>query len=257
MDIFSAVILGIVEGITEFLPVSSTGHLILASKLLNIAQTDFVKSFEIAIQLGAILSVVVLYWRKLILNFDILKRVSVAFLPTAIVGFVLYKVFKQFLLGNGQIVLWSLFLGGVFIILFEIYHREKPKATGDISKISYRNCFLIGLFQSVSIIPGISRAAATIIGGLLLGLKRYTIVEFSFLLAIPTMLAATAFDLMNSAGSFSSTQIDMLVVGFAVSFIVALATVKLFLNFVKKHSFIPFGIYRILVALLFWAIILI
>jgi undecaprenyl-diphosphatase len=255
MDFFTAIILGIVEGLTEFLPISSTGHLILASKLLQLMQTDFVKSFEIAIQLGAIISVVVLYWKKFF-DLEILKKLFVAFLPTAAIGFILYKTFKQSLLGNEQIVLWSLLLGGVFIILFEFLYRKKGKTLNTISEISYKKCFLIGIFQSFSIIPGVSRAAATIIGGLSVKLKRETIVQFSFLLAVPTLLAATGFDLINSATTFSLDQIDLLAMGFVASFFVALAAVKLFLNFARKNNFIVFGIYRIIIALVFWFILL-
>jgi len=255
MDFFTAIILGIVEGLTEFLPISSTGHLILASKFLQIAQTDFVKSFEIAIQLGAVLSVVVLYWKKFF-DLKILKKIFVAFLPTATIGFILYRTFKQSLLGNEQIVLWSLLLGGIFIILFEFFYRKKGKTIDNISTIPYKKCFLIGLFQAFSIIPGVSRAAATIIGGLSVKLNRETIVQFSFLLAVPTMLAATGFDLINSATTFSLDQIDLLAIGFIASFFVALATVKTFLNFARKNNFIAFGVYRIAVALLFWFLVL-
>lgn len=252
MDLISALILGIVEGITEFLPISSTGHLILTAHLLKIAQTDFLKSFEIAIQLGAILSVVVLYWRSLIADIKALKRVLAAFIPTAIIGFLLYKVIKNYLLGNERIVLISLFLGGIFLILFELLYREKETASSSIADISYGQAVAIGLFQSISVIPGVSRAAATICGGLLLGLKRKTIVEFSFLLAVPTMLAATGFDLIKSAGSFSSAQFGLLAVGFIVSFITAIFGIKFLLNFIKGHNFVSFGIYRIAAALLFW-----
>lgn len=252
MDLLSALILGIVEGITEFLPISSTGHLILTAHLLKIAQTDFLKSFEITIQLGAILSVVVLYWRSLIVDIKALKRVLAAFVPTAIIGLLLYKVIKGSLLGNERLVLVSLFLGGIFLILFELLYREKETAASSIADISYRQAVAIGLFQSISVIPGVSRAAATICGGLLLGLKRKTIVEFSFLLAVPTMLAATGFDLMKSAGSFSSAQFGALAVGFAVSFITAIIGIKFLISFIKRHNFMSFGIYRIAVALLFW-----
>jgi len=252
MNLLHAVIFGIVEGITEFLPISSTGHLILTARLLGILQSDFLKSFEIAIQLGAILSVVVLYWRSLIVDIKVLKRVLAAFIPTAVIGFLLYKAIKNLLLGNEQIVLVSLFVGGIFLILFELIYREKEIAASSIADISYGQAALIGLFQSISVIPGVSRAAATICGGLLLGLKRKTIVEFSFLLAVPTMLAATGFDLIKSAGDFSSAQFGFLAIGFAVSFITAIAGIKFLLNFIKGHNFTTFGVYRIILALAFW-----
>lgn len=251
MSPFHAFILGIVEGISEFLPISSTGHLILASRVLGINQTEFVKTFEIAIQLGAILSVVVLYRKRFLLNIEALKRVCVAFLPTAVIGLVLYKIVKKFLLGNSDVVVWSLFLGGLFLIIFELLHREKKDSVNAIESISYKQAALIGVFQAIAVIPGVSRSAATIIGGLILGLRRDTIVEFSFLLAVPTMLAATVLDLYKSANVFTGSQFTVLGIGFVTSFVVAIFAIKFLINYIKKHSFIPFGIYRILVALLF------
>ncbi len=252
MNTFHALILGIVEGVSEFLPISSTGHLILTSRLMGISQTEFVKTFEIAIQLGAILSVVVLYWKKFLMNLEVLKKVCAAFLPTAIIGFAFYKSIKQYLLGNSHIVIWALFLGGVFLIIFELFHHEKETAVKEITSISYKQAMLIGAFQSIAIIPGVSRSAAAIIGGLILGLRRDVIVEFSFLLAVPTMLAATLLDLYKNANAFTQDQFAFLGVGFATSFIVAILAIKFLLSFIKKHSFISFGVYRILIALLFW-----
>ncbi len=252
MNFLHAIILGLVEGITEFLPISSTGHLILTSRILNIPQTNFIKSFEIAIQLGAILSVVVLYWRRLLVDFSMIKRLLAAFIPTAIIGVIFYKVIKKFLLGDSHVVLWSLFLGGIFLIVFELMHREKEDAVEDISSISYRQAFVIGCFQSIAVIPGVSRAAATIVGGLILGLKRKTIVEFSFLLAVPTMLAATVLDLYKNASAFSGRETGLLIVGFLVSFVVAILAVKAFLKFIQKHNFIVFGVYRVILAVFFW-----
>jgi undecaprenyl-diphosphatase len=251
MHSFHAVILGIVEGVSEFLPISSTGHLILSARILNIPQTDFVKSFEIIIQLGAILSVIVLYFKTLVKDLRIIKRLCAAFVPTGIIGYLLYKLVKKFLIGNVSVVFWSLLLGGVFIILFELIHREKSDATDDMSCITYPQAILIGLFQVLAIIPGVSRSAATIIGGLICGLKRKTIVEFSFLLAIPTMLAATILDLSKNAASFSSQEFVVLAIGFITSFVVALLAIKFLLAFIQKHSFIAFGVYRVLIALLF------
>ncbi len=255
MNFFDALIFGIVEGVTEFLPISSTGHLMLSAKVMGFSQTNFLKSFEIAIQLGAILSVLVLYWKKFLVDFEVLKRVLAAFLPTALLGFFLYKVVKKVLLNSPQVVLWSLFLGGIFLIIFEWLHREKESTVEDLAKISYRKAFLIGIFQSLAMIPGVSRAAATIVGGLLLGLKRRTIVEFSFLLAVPTMLAATALDLLKSVHEFSWGQMEFLLVGFVSSFAVALLSIKFLLHFIKNHTFVWFGVYRIAVALLFWFVI--
>jgi undecaprenyl-diphosphatase len=254
MQIIHAVILGIVEGISEFLPISSTGHLILTSKLLSLKETEFLKTFEISIQLGAILSVVVLYWRKLLVEHEVIKKVLFAFLPTAIIGLIFYKIIKTYLLGNSLVVVWALFLGGLFLIIFElIYKKKKNKTTIDkLEDISYKQSFLIGLSQSVAMIPGVSRSAATILGGLALGLSRTTIIEFSFLLAVPTMAAATGLDLLKTASSFSLNDVYLLTVGFVISFIVALFSIKFLLNFVKKYSFIGFGVYRIVIAIVFW-----
>ena len=249
MKFFDALILGIVEGITEFLPISSTGHLILASTLLRLSETEFLKSFEIAIQLGAILSVVVLYARSLIRDRVTIQKLFVAFLPTAVIGLLFYKLVKHYLLGNEWVVVAALFIGGIILILFEWNRRGEDSGS---THITYPQAFLIGVFQSISIIPGVSRAAATIIGGLSLGIERKTIVEFSFLLAIPTMAAATALDLLKSASSFSSADFEILAVGFVVSFVVALVIIKWLLYYIKNHTFLSFGVYRIAVAFLFW-----
>ena len=255
MNTLHAFILGLVEGVSEFLPISSTGHLILTSRILGIPQTEFVKTFEIAIQLGAIISVIVLYGKKFLMNFQVLKRIGAAFLPTAVIGFAFYKIIKKFLLGNSSIVTWSLFLGGIFLIIFELLHREKKDAVNAIQSISYKQAFSIGIFQTIAVIPGVSRSAATIIGGLILGLRRDVIVEFSFLLAVPTMLAATLLDLYKNANTFTSDQFSLLGIGFVTSFIAALLAIKFLMSFIKKHTFISFGIYRILVALLFWFVV--
>jgi undecaprenyl-diphosphatase len=254
MDIISVIILAIIEGATEFLPVSSTGHLVLATSILNIPQTDFVKSLELSLQFGSILSVVISYWR-LLLDWNILKRLAVAFVPTGIVGLVLYRVFKEVLLGNQQIVLGALLLGGVFIVLFELLYRERS-TIDDLSRMPYKHCLIIGLCQIISIIPGVSRSAPTIIGGLALGMKRKTIVLFSFLLAVPTLIAASGFDLLNSAGAFSSSQVSILLIGFVTSFFVALAAIRLFLGYVAKNNFIPFGFYRIILVVTFYLFVI-
>ncbi len=250
MTLLQSLILGVVEGITEFLPISSTGHLILASRLLGLPQTDFQKSFEIAIQLGAIGSVIVLYWRQF-LEPAVLGRVIAAFIPTGLIGFALYHVVKTYLFGSDAVVLWALGLGGVALIVFELLHKESDDAVADVDSISYPKAMLIGLFQSLSIVPGVSRAGATIVGGLILGLSRSTIVEFSFLLAVPTMLAATGYDLLKNASTFQPQQFGVLAVGFISSFFVAMLSIKFLLAFVRTRTFIPFGIYRIAVALAF------
>jgi undecaprenyl-diphosphatase len=250
MDLLHALVLGILEGLTEFLPVSSTGHLILASHLMRLPETEFLKTFEIAIQSGAILAVVALYWRKL-LDAEIVKRLVVAFLPTAAIGLASYKAVKS-LLGAESVVLWSLLVGGVALVAFECWHREKEGAHEELRTLPYKTALFVGLFQSLAMVPGVSRSGATIVGGLLLGLKRTTVAEFSFLLAVPTMAAATGLDLLKNLHSFTSDQFGVLATGFVAAFAVALASVRFLLRYVKGHTFVPFGIYRIALALTFF-----
>lgn len=255
MSLVHVFILSIIKGITEFLPISSTGHLILASRLLGISATDFTKTFEIAIQLGAIMAVVVLYYKKLAQNMILCKKLLVAFIPTAIVGFFFYPFIKSYLLGSSQVVVWSLFLGGVVIILFEKYHKQSLALRAkpfNPRHLTIKHYFLIGVFQSISVVPGISRAAATIIGGLLTGLKRETAIEFSFLLAVPTMFAATSLDIYKSRQFLTSGSSPALLIGTSLSFVFAMIAVKFLISYVKKHSFTAFGIYRIILALAFW-----
>ncbi|PIR08586.1 undecaprenyl-diphosphatase [Candidatus Gottesmanbacteria bacterium CG11_big_fil_rev_8_21_14_0_20_37_11] len=256
MNLIQSIIISVVEGLTEFLPISSTGHLILTADLMQIFQSDFVKSFEIFIQLGAIMAIIFLYWKRLVIDINIWKKIIVAFIPTAIVGFSLYKLIKYYLLDNTQVVLISLFLGGIALIILESKYNKKNADVKTVKELTYKKAFIIGMFQSVSIIPGISRSAATIFGGLLLGLERELAVEFSFFLAIPTMVAATGLDMVKSKFSYSEYQYLLLVLGFTVAFVTALLAVKYFLNFIKKHSFIPFGVYRIILALVFWFVVL-
>ena len=246
---FSALVLGVVEGFTEFLPISSTAHLILASSLLGIPQTNFTKTFEIAIQSGAILAVVFLYWRSF-LNIEYLKKIIVAFIPTGIIGLILYSFVKTYLLGNVGVVLWSLALGGVVLIFFE-YALNENSGSADLSEVSYQKALALGIFQSIAIIPGVSRSAATIVGGMLLGISRATIVEFSFLLAVPTMIAATGFDLLKNIGEFSLSEFDVLAIGFVVSFLTAFVGIRFLLGYIRKHNFVGFGIYRILLVVFF------
>ena len=256
MDFLQSIILGIVEGFTEFLPISSTAHLVIVSDLLKIAQTAFVKSFEIGIQFGAILAVIILYWKKFLIDREVMKRILVAFLPTAILGFGLYKIFKTILLDNMTVIAGAVLVGGVIIILFEKFKKEPADAIDDIQKMSYKTSFIIGIVQSIAIIPGVSRAAATILGGLSLGLKRKTIVEFSFLLAAPTMLVATGYDLLKTGANFSGDEFTLLATGFVVSFLVAIVAIKFLLRYIQKNNFIIFGIYRIALGLVLFAFFL-
>ena len=265
MDIFQSLVLGVVERATEFLPISSTGHLILVSSLLGVVQSDFAKSFEIAIQLGAILAVVVLYWRT-IFDFELIKKLVVAFVPTGIIGLALYQVVKTYLLGNEVVVLLALLIGGIVLIVFERLHTasavqhilprsnaiERAASMPAPRSLTYRQAFLVGLAQAVAIIPGVSRSGATIVGGMALGIPRTTIVEFSFLLAVPTMVAATALSLYSLDAAVAPAQWGALGIGFFTAFVVALFSIRWLLSYVQRHSFTTFGIYRIILSLVFF-----
>jgi undecaprenyl-diphosphatase len=256
MNFIHALILGVVEGLTEFLPISSTAHLALFSNfILHIPSDNFSKTFEIFIQLGAILAVVVIFWKKF-WHWEMIKKLFVAFIPTAIIGLLMYNIVKNVLLGSYMVMAWSLLIGGCIIVLFELFYKKKLLATSNPEKISYKQCLYIGLFQSIAIIPGVSRSAATIIGGLWMGLKRETIVEFSFLLAVPTMLAASGLDLVKSAKTISSSEIGLLVIGFLAAFVVAIVVIKFLMKYIRKHDFQAFGIYRIILGLLIVGFIL-
>jgi len=252
MTFIEAIILSVVEGVSEFLPISSTGHLVLTSNLLNLSQSNFVKDFEIIIQLGAIFAILFIYWNTFFKNVNVWKKVLTAFIPTGIIGLLLFKFIKSFLLGNLYVTLLSLFIGGIVLILLELIYKEKEHHAESIEKISYKNAFIIGIFQSIAVIPGVSRSAATIIGALFLGTKRKAATEFSFLLAVPTMMAATGFDIIKSNFSYDINEWFILFTGFIGSFIVAVVIVKWFLKFIQTHTFIPFGIYRIVLAILFY-----
>lgn len=249
MDFVNVLILSIIEGITEFLPISSTGHLILTSRLLDIPTSDYLKTFEIVIQLGAILAIVVLYYKKFLTDFRLYKNLFISFLPTAVIGFLVYPLVKVFL-GSTQIVVWSLLIGGIFMILFEQYYKKTVH--GSLSTVHY---LLIGLFQSISMIPGVSRAMATIVGGRIVGMDRKTATEFSFFLAVPTMVMASTYDLYKSYGILTNIDFYYIGIGFVASFIFAVFAVKLLVNYVKNHDFTIFGVYRIILAILFWIFI--
>ncbi len=245
-----SIILGIVEGLTEFIPVSSTGHLILTTKILNLENTDFVKSFNIIIQLGAIFAVLFLYGKEFF-NRSHLKKIIAGSIPTAIIGFGFYEIIKNNLLGSEIIVVWALLLGGIILIIFEYFYKGPDVPKEDISEITYKQSFLIGIYQSIAVIPGVSRSAATIIGGLSLGIPRPTIVKFSFLLAVPIILGASILDILKTENFFKVTNLPILSIGFITSFIVALITIKFFMRYVRKQNFIVFGVYRIFISLIF------
>ncbi|QXE92319.1 undecaprenyl-diphosphate phosphatase [Geomonas subterranea] len=249
MGIFEAIVLGIVEGLSEFLPVSSTGHLILASALLKLQQSEAHKVFEVVIQLGAMLAVVEVYRKQLFARPDLVKKVCFAFLPTGTIGFLLYKLVKSFF--QPSLVSYMLIVGGVAFIVIEFWMKDRPATTHTLDEISYRQAFSIGLVQCLSMVPGVSRSGATIMGGLLFGLDRKDAAEFSFLLALPTMFAATCYDIYKNYTVFHAADWQNIAVGFVTSFIFGVIGIKALLKFVTSHTFIPFGIYRIVVGVLF------
>lgn len=258
MDIFHVIILGIVEGITEFLPVSSTGHLILASKLLGLSVTNFLTLFEVVIQLGAILAVVTLYWKRFLLDWSMNKKLVIALVPSLITGAFFYPLIKS-LFASPLTVVASLFVGGVIILFVEALvakRGEEAVTVETLDDMSTHTAIWIGLFQAVSVIPGVSRAGATIMGGLFLGMRRKAIVEFSFLLAVPTMIAASAKDLYENHAVLAGANMELLAIGFITAYVVALLAMKLFLRFVQTNTFTIFGWYRIVIALIFFIFIL-
>lgn len=255
MTTLHAILTAIVEGLTEFLPVSSTGHMILLSHLLGNGEDEFTKTFEIFIQLGAILAIVLLYARRFLLKPEMYVKLFVAFLPSAVLGFLFYKIIKGYLF-NHWVVATSLIVGGIVLILIDKRLHASPATEGsDLSGVSLRTALFIGLFQVISMIPGVSRAAATIIGGMVNGLSKKQAAEFSFLLAIPTMAAAAGYDLLKFEGTISGDQWGLLALGFLVAFITALGAVIWFVRLLEKHGFAGFGWYRIAIGLLFllWA----
>jgi len=264
MDLLTIIILGIVEGVTEFLPVSSTGHLILASALLGYDAETW-KVFNVVIQLGAILAIVVLYWRTLwtvlrgLITWDPLsvrfvRNVLVAFLPSAVIGLVIHKQIEA-MLGSAEIVSVALIAGGIAILAIERF--VKPGDINGVAEIPLSRVIGIGFIQCLSMVPGVSRSGATILGALALGVERRTAAEFSFFLAIPTMVGATALELFKnrhelmSGGAVGPAAIA---IGFVVSFVVAIIVVRAFVHFISRHGFTPFAYYRILVgiAALIW-----
>jgi undecaprenyl-diphosphatase len=247
MSLIQVIILAIIEGITEFLPISSTGHMIIASSVMGIQANDFVKLFTVAIQLGAILSVVVLYWKRFFQTLDFYYKLFVAFLPAAVFGLLFSKKIDE-LMESALTVGITLFIGGV-ILLFVDKWFNKPDVKEE-KEISYLTALKIGLFQCLSMIPGTSRSAATIVGGMSQKLSRKAAAEFSFFLAVPTMFAATAkklYDFIKDGHVFTGEEIKLLAIGNVVAFIVALLAIKTFITFLEKRGFQLFGWYRILV----------
>jgi len=244
MDIFQAVIIGIIEGFTEFLPISSTGHMIVASKFLGVAETDLTKAYEVIIQFAAIVAVMLIYREKITFKkIDLWMKLLFSFLPLAIVGFIFKDQIKT--LFNVQTVAWMFIIGGIVFLVVEYFYKEKETHIKNVEKVTWVQAWWIGFAQIFSLVPGTSRAGATIIGGLLSGLDRKTSAEFSFLLAIPVMAAVSGYDLLKHYQDFAHANWGAFVVGFIVAFVVAYATIKLFLAFIQRFTFVAFGIYRI------------
>ncbi|MBF7958208.1 undecaprenyl-diphosphate phosphatase [Rahnella victoriana] len=257
-----AAILGVVEGLTEFLPVSSTGHLIIAGNLLGFTG-DTSKSFEVVIQLGSILAVVVMFWRRLFSMIGLhfgkppvhegtgsrrlnLLHIILGMIPATVIGLLFHSQIKS--LFEPKFVMYSLVVGGVLLIAAELLKPKKPRAEG-LDDISYLQAFMIGVFQCLALWPGFSRSGATISGGMLMGISRFAASEFSFLLAVPMMMGATALDLYKSYSFLTLADLPMFATGFISAFIVALIAIKTFLAVIKRISFIPFAIYRFFVAI--------
>ena len=243
MNYFEAIILAIIEGLTEYLPVSSTGHMIIASSMMGIASDEFVKMFTIAIQFGAILSVVVLYWKRFFQSIDFYLKLFVAFLPAAVIGFLLNDYIDA-LLENVIVVAFSLMIGGVVLLFVDKWFKYQEN---DPDEMTYGKALAVGFFQVIAMVPGVSRSAATIIGGLTQNLTRTAAAEFSFFLAVPTMFAATAYKMLKfqKEVGFTLENIPVLLVGNAIAFVVAMVAIKGFITFLTKHGFEMFGWYRI------------
>ena len=252
MNILQAVILAIVEGITEFLPVSSTGHMIIASAVMGITQSPFTKVYIVSIQFGAILSVVVFYFKRFFKDFDFYIKLFFAFIPAVILGLLLKKKI-ELLLENVWVVAITLLLGGIVLIFIDKWFA-KTEASPE-NEITYKKSFIIGIFQTMAMIPGVSRSAATIIGGLTQKLDRKTAAEFSFFLAVPTMFAATIKSLYDDKDLLLDTNLYMLAIGNLVAFIVAIIAIKFFIDFLTRHGFKIFGYYRIILGLALLALL--
>ncbi|MEO8588000.1 MAG: undecaprenyl-diphosphate phosphatase [Flavobacteriales bacterium] len=245
MTLLQAIILAIIEGITEYLPVSSTGHLIIGSAVMGIEKHDFVKLFSVAIQFGAILSVVVLYWKRFFQSVDFYLKLFVAFVPAVVAG-LLFKEHIEAMLENVVIVAVALLVGGIIFLFIDRWTAGRQDA--EERPVSYQSAFMIGLFQCLAMVPGVSRSASTIIGGMTQGLSRKRAAEFSFFLAVPTMFGATVktiYDYTKDGGVFTSEHIKLFAIGNLVAFVVAMIAIRTFIALLTRHGFAVFGWYRI------------
>ena len=255
MNTLQAIILAVIEGITEFLPVSSTGHMIIASSFFGIEHDEFTKLFTIVIQLGAILSVVVLYFKRFFQSFDFYFKLVVAFIPAVVLGLLLSNFIDE-LLENPVTVAVSLLMGGIILLKVDDWFTNSEEAQVP-NEISYLQAFKIGLFQCLAMIPGVSRSGASIVGGMSQKLSRTTAAEFSFFLAVPTMLGATVkkcYDYYKDGFVLTHDQINYLIIGNVVAFIIALLAIKTFIGFLTKNGFKMFGYYRIVAGIVLLAI---
>jgi len=251
MTLLHALILSVVEGLTEFLPISSTGQMIMASSLMGISHEQFVKDFTVIVQFGAILSVLVLYWRRFVISKDIYVKLLIGFLPAAIIGLLVKKQI-DILLDNVVVVATTQIVGGVILLFVDKWFAKQEARLakhnlGTIDNLDLKRSGFIGLAQCLAFIPGTSRSAASIIGGLSVGLTRKAAAEFSFLLAVPTLTAATAWKLLKIYKTIQPDQISILLLGNLVAFVVAVITIKLFIGFLTRRGFFVFGIYRIVI----------
>jgi len=251
MSIIAAFVLGLVEGVTEFLPISSTAHLIISSKLLNIPQTEFQKFFEVFIQSGAILAVVFIYWKLILKNKSLITNIIFSFIPTAIIGLLLHKVIKGVFFESLTLIATSLFVIGLFFIIFEILLKKKIiKTNKKIIQMTVQQALIIGVGQSLAVVPGVSRAGAVILTMMMLGFNREESAIYSFILAVPTLFAASAFDFLKTDPKliFTGSNPLFLFIGLITAFFSALLAIKWFIKFLQKNSLSYFGVYRMALA---------
>lgn len=252
MDIVQSIIIGIVEGVTEFIPISSTGHMIITEKLLGVPENNFTEMFTVTIQLGAILAVVVLYWKKFFdfKNLHFYFKLIIGVVPAIILGLIFSKQIEK-LMESTTVVALAILIGGIVLIFIDDFFT-RPTIQSE-KQVSYKKSFTIGIWQCLAMIPGMSRSAASIIGGMQQKLTRSAAAEFSFFLAVPTMIAATVYKLFNhyhANGGFTGPEIKLLLIGNLVAFVVALLAIKFFIDFLKKHGFRVWGIYRTIVGVI-------
>lgn len=258
MSIIDAIIIAIVEGITEFLPISSTGHMIITERVLGVEATDFTRLFTVGIQLGAILAVIVLYWKRFITplktgNWNFYFKLIIAVVPALLLGFIFSDKIDA-LLDSASVVAITMIAGGIVLLFIDNFFKDHPVQTDE--QISYPKAFIIGIWQCIAMIPGVSRSAASIIGGMQQKLTRKLAAEFSFFLAVPTMAAATGYKLLKGYKTLNSSDIKLFAIGNVVAFVVAVIAIKFFIGFLQKHGFKLFGYYRIIAGIILLALIL-